>query len=85
MLPKFGAYPQYPHSTFVRVWAPHVMGLGVIGDFCAWQAEQAVPLTAPANDYWEGVINGLGPGGRVRRANQCHSGTCWSLQGQRHH
>lgn len=76
MLPKFGAYPQGPHSTFVHVWAPNAMAVGVIGDFCAWQVDQAIPLTAQANGYWEGVVNGLGPGGRYEFVLTKQDGTC---------
>jgi len=64
MIPRFGAYPQGPNSTFVRVWAPNAKAADVIGDFSNWKANTKTSLTPQPDGFWEGVIQGLKADGR---------------------
>jgi len=62
---QFGAVLRGAAGSFVRVWAPNATGLGVIGDFCGWNAAAAVQLTSAGGGFWEGLVAGLAADGRV--------------------
>jgi hypothetical protein len=61
---RFGAEPQGPTGTFVRVWAPNAIGVAVTGDFCNWNDARAVPLRRAGGEFWEGLVADLSAGGR---------------------
>lgn len=65
MISKFGAYPQGPNSTFVRVWAPNAKAVDVVGEFSGWQKNgNKTKLISQGEGFWEGPVEGLAAGGR---------------------
>jgi 1,4-alpha-glucan branching enzyme len=61
---QFGAAVRAGGGSFVRVWAPNAIAVGVIGDFCAWSEAAAVPLAAAGGGFWEGPVPALAADGR---------------------
>jgi 1,4-alpha-glucan branching enzyme len=70
---NFGAKALSPQTTFFRVWAPNAKQVDVVGDFNQWQVGSS-PLNAENDGFWEGTLQGIGPGDRYKYALTKHNG-----------